>query len=1602
MQQVPYDSDLCGHIASALKGLAGYGAMAFELIQNADDAKASSVSFTVTDEYLLFENNSLFTSCDNLNDNCKFNTNPEKSNPPKLCNFHALKKMGAQSKLGQGTIGRFGIGFVSVYQITDAPIVTSGTTTMTLNPSKGVAEVRSIPYLDKTKFEFPFVFESTDVRRQISASPAPIDVGNKLITELCSAATNALMFLRHVSTIKVFRGHNNLVQTVSIERTNSSVKIFIEQTDQIPTIHEFLIFSASADHLIHSKDGNASLVERFPELAIEDRNSTISVAIQKSDVDASGLYFAFLPTQAKTELPLSINGDFFPHADRKHIVTEGEGKEKFWNDTLIEAAATTIADNILIIRDRIGWRIWNLIADAKKLSSANNQREIYWTAIKGPLKTEALVYTSTGAWAVASVARRRPVCSPEGIEALETLGISLLHPELSGSKHADALKEAGLRELSLEDVLDRVSIFALRDPKLLSEMLPKLWPVIDNLIQVSSTRINPSSLPDKIRRTRFLLDSDGGLAAPIDIYVPLDGINIEYLRSILVDCRFLASEAHYYKNIAHLVPVLDVDAFASEFSERFNDNEAMQEHFNKSELPIGDWYKILLAFCKASEDCSALESLPILKSIDGWAAPQDAQLAGGFEAPKGVFEILDHRFLDFSLIEQFKGKLGVKELTLVVFLSEHLTDSHIAKLDRPAHLELLRTISQNLQVEGMNEAIERIKTLKVLRVASGQYVQPNLVLLPDTSLEVLFDGLTDSWLDTTWYPSLNNDQRLYDFLHYTLGAQRKPTAANYVTIIQLLAAHGYSQGNAEKIERIIEHCLDNLPDLGVPNSATAKTLSLLSNVGFLRGERGKQNVTSQFFKPNELFRVTRASGFETQVTIVAATRLRLANAQVNQFLEVIGMPTVPKPEIIVNHILHLIEAEQPIGEVSYQLLNEALNDESRKEEAEQAVSKLAGYDCIYSGSVTPPFLNPSRVFWQTPPIGGYWFQAPEGYKRIKQFFDRVGVKEAPTLEDFLLLAEYSAQTEDLGRDYHEACIKHLCDAMAQADRDDSLSLLKPDQRLFLLSHFDEVIAAHHAVWPDSERLAEFFEGGELNGLLHRYSLNHEQVQNLLRTLNIRRLTDIAQLELFQTDKNEPLEKLTERLRGRANLLCWLTDAFESRGEISSLIRQIEVIGVGTLLVRAVRTDIEGGLYSKPQTTNAFYDRKGNALYLKNPDPDDVDWTGAVRTLFEVLFSHAIDADRLKALAMAGDTVLQAKTDEIAEIKLKSAGYSPPPETEYIAPSPSLLTDLETENEGEFSELRGLEEDQWETEPSVDLEFQNSSHEREQVDFPSDTDHEGNPFDVVDAVDPHDDLDAEYSSKGDTAFGATRTRTVAPETGASIPSKSVASQHNSRLPHRISAEDRRERQQRATALRSYVAAANGRSHDDLGNGGISAEERNTIDLNAIQAAIRYESDHGREAEPQAHSNPGFDILSRDPLSGDTRFIEVKGLAGDWTPRGVRLSDVQFRMAQEKMDQYWIYIVENTKNVQEQKLHAIRNPFDRIEEFWFDDGWKTQVEETIAARELYFKVGDKVRHKPFGDGTILRTVKQSDGYRAEVDFGSIEGKKFIRVSDLEPLN
>ena len=198
--------DYLGDLGAKLRDLQGYGTLAHELIQNADDASASWMSFDIRQDALILENDGVFSSCEDIAaSECLWKGNDKDAH---RCDFHRFRLIGSGDKrLQEGTTGAFGIGFISVYQLTDQPELMSGGHHWILHEERSEAERIEVcrgclqcgqPDLPGTRFIFPFARdEETSLRQALKAEPVPVDVTTRLLEELEWSLPIAMLFLKN-------------------------------------------------------------------------------------------------------------------------------------------------------------------------------------------------------------------------------------------------------------------------------------------------------------------------------------------------------------------------------------------------------------------------------------------------------------------------------------------------------------------------------------------------------------------------------------------------------------------------------------------------------------------------------------------------------------------------------------------------------------------------------------------------------------------------------------------------------------------------------------------------------------------------------------------------------------------------------------------------------------------------------------------------------------------------------------------------------------------------------------------------------------------------------------------------------------------------------------------------------------------------------------------------------------------------------------------------------------------------------------------------------------------------------------------------------------
>jgi len=167
-------------------------------------------------------------------------------------------------------------------------------------------------------------------------------------------------------------------------------------------------------------------------------------------------------------------------------------------------------------------------------------------------------------------------------------------------------------------------------------------------------------------------------------------------------------------------------------------------------------------------------------------------------------------------------------------------------------------------------------------------------------------------------------------------------------------------------------------------------------------------------------------------------------------------------------------------------------------------------------------------------------------------------------------------------------------------------------------------------------------------------------------------------------------------------------------------------------------------------------------------------------------------------------------------------------------------------------------------------------------------------------------------------------------------------------------------------------------------GSPSEHNLGVEVVARAAVCSYEKSRGRLPEQMAQTHPGYDIISRNPLTGEERFIEVKGVSGEWNKTGVGLSRLQFSNAQDFGDRFWLYVVEFAGDPQHMRVHPIQSPATQVTSFMFDGNWRDAVTEERADPALAFIAGAKVKHHQWGVGQIVTMELRGSTRVMSIDF------------------
>jgi hypothetical protein len=948
--------------------------------------------------------------------------------------------------------------------------------------------------------------------------------------------------------------------------------------------------------------------------------------------------------------------------------------------------------------------------------------------------------------------------------------------------------------------------------------------------------------------------------------------------------------------------------------------------------------------------------------------------------------------------------LGVRVLTFKDYLEDHLEDILASQPSREQYARLLGEIADHMIELEAEDGLQLLAERAFVRTRAGSYARPEDCYYWSSALEALLGDDRAYWVDEEWMPSSRNAYRFRDLLESRLGMRSTVSTKDIVARITEIAESPDTGGIdeiASLTSPIIRHVLDHYPRFGPEDFGH---LERLRSVAFLPGAINGERVQGTRYPPGLVYRAFRANGFSSQVPVVDLPPLRGgggAGASLTAFLDLLRMPADPPTEVVVAHLEHCMAQDLPVSDTTYAILSERLDADDAN-----CIDRLSGTKFIYDAEAQR-YLGADRVFWLPPPFGGFWHAASHRMRLREALYRRLGVGDAPGPTDYAsLLSEIASQEQpsDEDRAVHARCLSWLADALDRGTDQTEEAIQGLAGKLALLSLHGSPVQTEDSAWIDSELLAAPF-GGTLNDwLVAPPTIHRSAAARLFRHMNVIPLSEIACLRLTSFPGERSAPEVTARLHERADLLLWLVPGREFRRALRDLLDRIEVRFTDSLYVQAEITRFDPPVRSPAGPASAYFDPQTAVLYVRAADGDASDWSAIFRALFAQLESHSHTID-ISPLIMTAAYVTSLPTWGNAEQALRNANYRPPEQASDL-PQGATLADMPTDAvDGE-----SFEEEKLESTAPVGTSTPDGANRPSGADDTTESEQE--------AEGDGDESSGNTVSDSRATAGPMPTdsgqdpppfKSKPPGAGLGIPTSGHPAKGSGRpgadgggLPGNsgtsITGRGSRPRetstapQTRHSRMLTYVSTGQDNSEAAERDGDDSNVSRE-IDRAAVFAALKYEQARGWVAEEQSHGNPGYDIISRAADGAARRLIEVKGLAGEWTPRGIKLSHVQYGMAERHPDEFWIYIVENAPDLERQRVSAIANPFSKVEEYWFDSGWKGVSEEVATAEVLNIRVGARIRHSLWKTGVIMAVERRGIAWMLTIDFGPLEGRRYI---------
>lgn len=323
---------------------------AMELVQNAEDAGAKRMVFVFQpDRVLVWNDGEAFVASD----------------------LWAICSAGHSPK--RNKIGFFGIGFKSVYKITDAPEIYSGPYAVRIE-EKLYPSPLSPRHRSGAWFVLPL---RPDQRDRVTSMLEQISSSEFAQVLLTLSSLNEIRVLDRVGS-----GLSGRFTRTEIHADNAGAWDDCEIADTwSSSIRAWRRFKYETEPV-------PAGISREGRSVAEGDRSTIILARTLGDAEDRYRIHCYLPTATQSQLRWVIQGDFEPSASREQL------RQSDWNAWLMEQAGRALARAIELSARELGDEPWDLIPLNNEVSDV--QQRIAYEAAFDAIKTASFVNTAQG------------------------------------------------------------------------------------------------------------------------------------------------------------------------------------------------------------------------------------------------------------------------------------------------------------------------------------------------------------------------------------------------------------------------------------------------------------------------------------------------------------------------------------------------------------------------------------------------------------------------------------------------------------------------------------------------------------------------------------------------------------------------------------------------------------------------------------------------------------------------------------------------------------------------------------------------------------------------------------------------------------------------------------------------------------------------------------------------------------------------------------------------------------------------------------------------------------------------------------------------------